>query len=227
MVFITLALVIIETVDLLFAYKLKRKPGDSFGAFGCGNRKINSQIIAYINKSELSIGAFGVFRRMSVNSSSGTLTGRTLAAGQALCLATFALSILGHGSPALGVVVGPFVYMAFLYFCQHIVRNGLCRGARFLLLNLQYFKRPCPILPRPPKEFKHPGTSLVITGPMPSPHTPIIMVSSWRSLQILYPFILSACSRLALKVLQIFLLFAFMFAPYSKSFLFCFSLCIV
>ena len=114
---------------------------------------------------------------------SGTLTGRILAnRSSSLRIATLADSTLGHGSPARGVVVGPFkITLQAFSWASTSSGMALLQAARFSMvrpsISLNW------ILPLATSSFSRKDStrslSLVMTGPIPSPpQIPITMVSS-------------------------------------------------
>ena len=115
---------------------------------------------------------------------SGTFTGRTLAnRSSSLRMATLALSMLGHGSPARGVVVGP-LRMTWQAFSsrQHVVRNGLAAGRAVFdgqAVDLLELDPAALDLVFQQEVAARAAASCVMTGPMPSPpQTPMTIVSS-------------------------------------------------
>ena len=115
---------------------------------------------------------------------SGTLTGRTFAnRSSALRIATFADSMFGHGSPARGVVVGPF-RMTSQLFSSAITSSGIACicAARFSMVSPSMCLKT--ILPRFTSSASRYSSTFaeasVMMGPMPSPpQTPMVILSSF------------------------------------------------
>ena len=110
--------------------------------------------------------------------SEGTFTGRTFAnRSSALRIATFALSILGQGSPARGVVVGPFK-ITWQAFSSSITSSGIACicATRFSIVSpLISLMQTLPLaISCASIRRKTVSALFVIIGPIPSPpQTPI------------------------------------------------------
>ena len=112
-----------------------------------------------------------------------TFTGRTFAnKSSALRIATLALSMFGHGSPACGVVVGPFkITWQALSSSKTSSGIALFAATRFSIVKPSMLRNS--ILPaRTSSASMYSSTladSFVMIGPMPSPpQTPIMILSS-------------------------------------------------
>ena len=104
---------------------------------------------------------------------SGTFTGLTLAnKSNSFLIATLALSIFGHGSPALGVVVGPF-NMTSHCFNSATTLSGIGFIASTLFSIVKSFIILKTTLPLATASFNKNSIILfacaVIAGPIPSP----------------------------------------------------------
>ena len=185
-VLIMFAFVMIETLPLLF-----------FFAYSYARRAILSQpsCVATVKSTARSSVMFNpyepiayppsVFSLKNVQSmpSSGTFTGLILAKrSSSFLIATLADSTFGHGSPALGVVVGPLrITWHFLSSASTSSGIALLQAARFSMvkpsisLNLTLPLATSSLS----KNASTLSLSLVMIGPIPSPpQIPITMVSS-------------------------------------------------
>ena len=146
----------------------------------------STEMPSSVSKPQLPrVYAPSVFSRKNVQSmpSSGTFTGRTLAnRSSSLRMATLALSMLGHSSPARGVVVGPF-RMTWQAFSSASTSSGMAFmwAARFSMVRPSISLNAT--LPLSTSSFKRKrstrSASWVMVGPMPSPpHTPMTICGS-------------------------------------------------